>query len=59
MKKVYIVKNYFTGWKVVADGTIVDCVNPIFDSHDTSEKGLKMCRKFCKENNLEVIRECK
>lgn len=57
--KVYIALNYFEGWQVILDGRIVDCTKPIFDSMDTSLKGLYMCRNFCEENNYEVIRECR
>ena len=57
--KVYIVKNYIEGWRVVLDRKHVDCTNPIFHSHDITEKGLQICREFCVENNLEIIRECK
>ena len=57
-QKVYITKNCKNGWKVVADGCHVDCGNPLFDSCDTSVKGLVLCRKYCAENNLFVIREC-
>ncbi len=58
-KKVYITLNHFEGWKVVFDGRIVDCTKSMFNSMDTSIKGLNMCRNFCKENNYEVIRECR
>lgn len=59
MKKCFIVKNCFKGWKVVRYGKSVDCSEPVFDSQDTSEYGLNLCRKFCKDNELLVIRECK
>ena len=56
--KGYITKNHYEGWKVVLDGKIVDCTNPIFHSHNVNNDGLQMCRNFCMENNIEVIREC-
>ena len=58
-RKAYITKNYVKGWKVILlDGRCVECTNTIFNSHDVTENGLKMCRDFCIGNNLEVIREC-
>lgn len=56
--KVYIVKNYTEGYKVVLNGKHVDCSNPIFHSHNVTEKGLQMCEEFCVRKNLEVIRKC-
>ncbi len=58
-KKVYITLNHYEGWKVVLDGRVVDSTKPIFHSMNITIKGLNMCRNFCKENNYEVIRECR
>ena len=59
MKKVFIVKNYYKGWKVVNYGKCVDCTKPAYDSQDVSENGLVLCRKFCIDNGLLVVRECR
>lgn len=58
-QKVYITLNTYEGWKVVLDGRIVDGTKPIFDSSDTSKKGLNACKNFCNKNNYKAIRECK
>ena len=57
-QKAFIVKNYSNGWKVVLDGKHVDCTKPVYDSCDTTEIGLSLCRKYCTENDVLVIREC-
>lgn len=58
MKKAYIILNHLKGWKVVLDGRNVNCTKPIFNSRLTNNKGLEICKKFCKNNNIEVIRIC-
>ena len=57
--KVYITLNTSRGWKVIADGKRVDCGHPLYDSCDASSRGLNLCKEYCANNNLSVIRECK
>lgn len=59
MRKVYIIKNYIDGWKVVLDRKHVDCSKPIYHSHNTSEYGLSLCKRYCVDNGLKIIRECR
>lgn len=59
-KKAYIILNYLNGWKVVLDDVrVVDCTKPIFDSDLINNDGLKMCKKFCNDKNIQIVRVCK
>lgn len=58
-RKCFITLNHINGWKVVLDYKYhIDCTKPIFNSDDITETGLSMCKSYCKNNDLEVIRIC-
>lgn len=57
-QKAFIVKNYNKGWKVLLNDRHIDLAKPIYDSCDKTEVGLTLCRKYCAENGIAVIREC-